>query len=533
MKWRLVAGVSLGVMAQLSASGLLLTSAWLIVRAAEHPPVMYLMVAIVSVRFFGVGRAVFRYGERLLTHDVALGRMTEDRVRAYQHLDRAAPGELHLQRRGDLVSRVVSDVDRSQDRLLRLQLPWIGTAVTAIAVVTLLAFISSTAALIVAAHVLACTVAARIGISRLARPSDENDASAQSVMAAETSMLAHASRDIVAYGAAGTFSREIRGSIAQRALAQRSTAWLEGLGVAWVLLSTGAATAAIGWSASAEPVMAGVLLLAPVALLEPLTGLIDAERNRGAVEEARRRLARLAELPESVTDPRRPLLLPVASDLTVTDLVVGWSHPLNAPVSFEVRPGTLVGISGPSGIGKTTIAHALTRLAAPLSGSIEMGGVDYEELDGRDIRRRVGLAGQDDVMFDTSIRENLRIARPRADDDQIWDALTRAGLAAFVRDLPQALDTVIGEGGCRISGGERQRLGIARLLLTDCPILILDEPTEHLDQAAAARILQDVLRLKESRGVVIISHADNVLDLCDTVIHVQRPQRLVSELASV
>lgn len=520
MTRRLFAGAVLGVLAQLSSVGLLLTSAWLIVRAAEHPPVLYLMVAIVSVRFFGVGRAVFRYAERLLTHDAALRMATNARVEVYRELERVAPRGLPRQRRGDVVSRVVGDVDAIQDQLLRVRLPWLYALTSATCVIVLLTFIEPRAGLILAAHVAGSALFVRVGLPDATR--DTNAAELSGTMSAEASALALTSRDLVAFGSAHAFGRDIRDAIDRLAAAQRRSTWVGGLGSAYVLVSTGVAVALLAFAASgAPPVVAGVLLLAPVALLEPLEALADAERLRPTIESARRRLDELAVLAIPDSEPLVAASLPVGSQLAVEDLAVGWNGTIACHISFELDQGDVVGLSGPSGVGKSTLALTLAKLVPPRAGRISLGGVDYADLDGAAVRSRLGLSGQDDVLFDTTIRENLRIADPAADDRAMHSALRRARLDEFVRDLPRGLDTPVGEHGSELSGGERTRLALARLILGRHRLLVFDEPTEHLDRPTAEALLDDIHDLARDHAVLIISHSSTVLASCDRVVELR------------
>ncbi len=521
MNRRLIAGAILGCASQLSGVGLLLTSAWLIVRAAEHPPVLYLMVAIVSVRFFGVGRAVFRYGERLLTHHVALSRMIDDRVRVYRNLERAAPAGLPRQRRGDIISRVVSDVTTAQDGLLRIRLPWIYALTSCAVVVAVLAAVSPVAALTVGAYSLACLTIARLGLANAVREDSIAASEARSTMSAQSAVLASTSRDLVAYGAAWSFTRDLHNAIDTQTHTQLRTVRLAGVGAALVLLSTGAATAFIAVTASGfRPVMAGVVLLAPVALLEPLLSVFEAERLRPAVRAARTRLDQLDDLHRPVIEPLAPARIPVASELTLDGVVAGWDTSLTTPVSVTLPLGSVVGFSGVSGVGKSTLALTLVKLIPPRSGSLSLGGVDYRELDGQDVRARIGLCGQDDVLFDTTLRENLRVAAPDADDGRMQTVLTRVGLRPLLERMPAGLDTPIGNHGSSLSGGERQRLAMARLLLGRHEVLIFDEPTEHLDHDAAGQMIADILSLRGEHAIVLITHSASVLALCDQIVHV-------------
>ncbi|MDX6275981.1 MAG: ATP-binding cassette, subfamily bacterial CydC [Nocardioidaceae bacterium] len=528
MTRRLLAGAGLGVLAQLCSVGLLLTSAWLIVRAAQHPPVMYLMVAIVSVRFFGIGRAVFRYAERLLTHDAALSLTVEARVTAYQELDRVAPAGLPRQRRGDIVNRIVADVDTVQDRLLRIRLPWIYALTSSACVIVLLAFISPIAAGILTAHVLACTVFVRCVVARLSPARRKNVAVLQGAVAADASVLVLASRDLIAYDAARGVGRTMGDSFRELATVQRSSAWIGGLGSAFILASTGGTIAALGLICSGVPaVVVGVLLLAPVALLEPLETLAECERLRPAVTAAGARLDELATVHPPIASPASPLPLAASSTLSVENLAIGWDRTIARDISLHLIRGDLIGVSGPSGVGKSTLAMTLAGLIEPKGGRVRLGGVDLANLEGTDIRTRIGVSSQDDVLFDTTIRENLRIADPRADDHAMGVALDRAGLGTFVRSLPRGLDTPVGEHGGRLSGGERQRLGLARLVLGGHAVLIFDEPTEHLDHAGAEALLDDVRLLADDHAVLVISHSPHVLDRCDRILQLHGLQSAV------
>lgn len=520
---RLTFGLLMGVLSQLAAIGLLLASAWLIVRAAEQPPVLYLIVAIVSVRFFGISRAVLRYVERLYTHDVAFADATGHRIEAYRELDRVAPQGLAGSRRGDLVSRVVSDVQTMQDRLLRLRLPWwIGISATVV-VISIIALIDRGAGLVLALSAVMVAASIRLVVSRIASRGGTSAVQSRGLLSTQLSEIVLAAPDLVAYDATGPARQRSRDASAQLASDQLRSAGASGLGTAMALALTGVAIAVLAVvSEGIDPVLVGVVLLAPLALAEPLEAWADAERLRPDVASAKDRLAELATMTTSVVEPQHPTPLPQAWDLVAEGLRVGWQEPLTDVISFHLPEGTACAITGPSGIGKSTLAYSLLRLVEPHEGSIRLGGVDLRSVLGEDVRRRIGYLGQDDIVFDTSIRENLRIARPQATDTQMHDALARAGLKDFLASLSSGLDTLVGEAGSKLSGGERQRLCMARLILADHRVLILDEPTEHLDADAAERLLDDVLQLCPDRSIMVISHAASVLDRFGDVIDLSR-----------
>lgn len=514
MKRRLLAGWTMGVAAQLSVIGLLLTSAWLISRAAEHPPVLYLMVAIVSVRAFGLGRAALRYGERLLTHDAAFAMLTRERVAAYVALDRAAPLGMANARRGDMVNRVVADIDALQDRQLRVRLPMTINLCAEICVIVLVTWLDLRTGLLLASVVAALQLGIPLLIAHQGGVQERSLAGLHGQMSAQLAETVTAATDLVAYDAAGYVHSRLSDTNRQLVDAQLKTAWLNGLGSALVLIGVGLAVALTTLTASAAvasgglgPTLLAVLVLAPVALLEPLDSIPVIEQQRQRIRSSVGRVRALAELRAPVAEPLNPEPLPNDATLIVRNLSVGWpGHTAASGIDFTLRAGKVIALGGPSGSGKSTLAMTLLGLIEPRGGTVMLGGVAFDRLTGNDIRQRIGLLQQDGHNFSTSIRENLRIARPDATNSELWKSLDRAGLGDFVRTLPAGLATEIGENGGTLSGGERQRLGLARLLLAEHRILVLDEPTEHLDRATAEALLDDVLALSPDRSIIVITH---------------------------
>ncbi|MCL8252364.1 ATP-binding cassette domain-containing protein, partial [Aeromicrobium fastidiosum] len=271
-------------------------------------------------------------------------------------------------------------------------------------------------------------------------------------------------------------------------------------------------------SGGLDPVLVGVVVLAPLALVEPLTAVADAEGLRPGIEDAERRLAELAEASEAVTDPARPVGAPSGFALELEGLAIGWDSTLVSGIDLVVPEGGVVAVRGPSGSGKSTLALTVARLIEPRAGTVRLGGVDVRTLAASDVRSTIGYLGQDEIVFDTTIRENLRIADPSATDADLLVALGRAGLGDFVRSLSGGLDTEVGERGGRLSGGERQRLCLARLVLGGHRVLVLDEPTEHLDERAGDELLDDVLALGPGRSIVVVTHSPRVLGRIDEVL---------------
>lgn len=531
MRSRLLAGWTTGLLAQLSAIGLLLTSAWLISRAAEQPPVMYLMVAIVSVRAFGIARSVLRYSERLLTHDAAFRLMSEQRLTTYVALDAACPAGLPRGRRGDVISRVVRDVDAFQDRLLRVRIPRSIALVSTLLVTALMALIDWQTGTAMAIAVATLFLGVPALVSRIDSSDEVTSADLRGRLATEVAQAVVAAPDLIAYAATAPVRAQVRDIDRRLATLARRSAWLGGLSSALVLMSMGAVVVAASRFAVVgvadgrlDRVLLAVLVLAPLSLVEPLDQLGPIALTERRVAEALARVAELQAVRPYDDKPLFPTELPARWDLETIGLRVGWTGGLaTRPLTVTVGEGDVLGIAGPSGCGKSTLAFTLLGLIGEKGGEIRLGGLDLHRLSGESIRRRIGLMEQDSHIFDTSIRENLRIGRPDASTADMNQALERAGLFGLIGTLPLALETVVGENGSRLSGGERQRLALARLLLADRKILIFDEPTEHLDDLTGMALLDDILGLAPTHTIIVISHSPAVLERIGQVIHLDQP----------
>ncbi|MFF0342062.1 thiol reductant ABC exporter subunit CydC [Kribbella sp. NPDC004875] len=510
VRWRLLLALVLGVAAAGSAVALLATSAWLITAASAQPPVLLLMVPIVAVRAFGVGRGVFRYVERLVGHDAAYRVLGETRARITGRLEKIAPAGLTSQRKGDLLARLVLDVDAVLDLWLRVLLPVAVAAVTAAATVALLAVLLPAAGAAVALAVLvACTVVPWL-TARTAERAERNIAGARGDVAATTTETLLTAADVVAYNAINSVLDDFSRRDARLAAAERRSAWSTGLGSALLVLCIGGASVAalvLGSTANITGAVFAVLVLTPLALADVLGGVPAAAQLAIRVRASLARVQELVDTPDPVTEPTEPQPLPTGRDLRVNLLRVGYDDTdvLNG-LSLDMPAGSRVVITGPSGSGKSTLAAVLLRFLEPRGGEVLLDGVDLARLEGDQVRSVVGLLTQESHVFDTSIRENLLLAKPGVSDLQLWKALYRARLGTFVEKLPDGLDTMVGEHGAKLSGGERQRLAFARLLLADRDVLVLDEPTEHLDEETGRALLADLFAAAGDRTLVLLTH---------------------------
>ncbi|MEV7032452.1 thiol reductant ABC exporter subunit CydD [Streptomyces sp. NPDC093272] len=526
---RLALALLLGALALGSAVGLMATSGWLISRASQQPPVLYLMVAVTATRAFGIGRAVFRYGERLVSHDAVLRMLADTRVAVYRRLERLAPAGLRATRRGDLLSRLVADVDTLQDYWLRWLLPAGAAAAVSAAAVGFTAWLLPEAGAALAVGLLAAGVGVPLVTSAVARRAEQRLAPARGLLATRVTDLLTGTAELTVAGALpartgevrqadGTLTRIASRAAAATALGDGLTALLTGLTVA--------ATALVGAQGVADGRLSGVamavVVLTPLAAFEAVLGLPLAVRHRQRVRKSAERIYEVLDAPEPVREPERPRRAPAAPfPLVLRGLSArheGQHRDALSGLDLTLDQGRRVAVVGASGSGKTTLAQVLLRFLDPEAGSYTLAGVDAYAVESDDVRRLVGLCAQDAHLFDSSVRENLLLARRDATDTDLRDALDRARLLDWVDGLPDGLDTLVGEHGARLSGGQRQRLALARALLADFPVLVLDEPAEHLDLATADALTADLLAATEGRTTVLITHRLAGLEAVDEVI---------------
>ncbi|MFJ8536646.1 thiol reductant ABC exporter subunit CydD [Streptomyces sp. NPDC093591] len=526
---RLALALLLGSLALGSAVGLMATSGWLISRASQQPPVLYLMVAVTATRAFGIGRAVFRYAERLVSHDAVLRMLADTRVAVYRRLERLAPAGLRRTRRGDLLSRLVADVDALQDYWLRWLLPAAAATVVSAGAVGFTAWLLPEAGAVLAVGLLAAGAGVPLVTGAVARRAERRLAPARGVLATRVTDLLTGTAELTVAGALPSRTAEVRRAdgVLTRIASRAATATALGDGlIALVSGLTVAATALVGAQAVAEGRLGGVamavVVLTPLAAFEAVLGLPLAVQYRQRVRKSAERVYEVLDAPGPVREPEQPRQAP-ASPFPVavrglTTRHAGQGRDALAGLDLTLDEGRRIAVVGPSGSGKTTLAQVLLRFLDADAGSYTLGGVDAYALDGDDVRRLVGLCAQDAHLFDSSVRENLLLARKDATDAELRDALERARLLDWAESLPDGLDTLVGEHGTRLSGGQRQRLALARALLADFPVLVLDEPAEHLDLPTADALTADLLAATEGRTTLLITHRLAGLEAVDEVV---------------
>lgn len=509
----------LGVGGALSALGLAALSAWLITRAWQMPPVLYLSVAVTAVRALGISRGVLRYLERLATHDLALGAMATARERLYLALATGSPAYSVTLPRGALLARTGDDIDEIGDVLVRGVIPIGVGLVTSVAAVVIMALVSPWSAVIlavalVASGVIAPWLAARGAAASIA---DASSAAARSADAASTALW-HAPelvvtrhRDDVLAAARAADEDALRAAdrgIRVQAAAAAATPLALGVSLLaacliGIQLASGAAgsIASVASGEGLTPMILGVLILLPLSAFESTGPLTEAgiviERGRqaairvmGLVDGARGANAADGRDGDVAEVPFTPRPVSVSTD------ALRWGWPGEAALApaagldLDLPPGGRLAVVGPSGAGKSTLLLTLAGLLPSVSGSVTCRTSDGQPADPA---TAICYFAEEGHIFSTSVRENLLVARGDATTDQLGQALSAVGLDAWLATLPEGLDTVLTGGADAISGGQRRRLLLARALLCPAPVVLLDEPTEHLDADDAARMLRRLL----------------------------------------
>lgn len=527
---RFLPGLIWGVLSAGAAVSLLAVSGWLIVSASTVDSLVPLSVAVVGVRFFAVSRAVFRYLERLSGHDAALRQLAMTRSDMVRRLIPLSPAGLGKTDRGQVLSALVDDVENLQNLPLRVVQPLAVTGVVAVGAVVFVAFVSPPAALTLAVCLVAAALVA-IGLGWVFGSRAELRISSLRAELSASVVDYFGSLDVLlAYGAEPEASMRVeradgalRRAVTRASLAQAVAAGvvsvLAGVASVWVLAVTapGLATGAIDgpWLA--------VVVLVPMVVFEVFGAVPIAASSWRSVRASAQRIVDV--LPSSVPSELRSDAgadeAPTGSALHLQDISASW--PGGAPalrgVSFDLAAGERVLVSGPSGAGKSSLAAVLVGFLRS-EGVYTIGGADAATLSGPALRRIVGLCEQSPQLFDEDIRQNLLFARDNATDEEMIAVLDRVGLGSWVGERG-GLDARVGDRGALVSGGQAQRIALARALLRGFPILVLDEPTAGVDPEASDALLRDLLGAAGEQSVLLISHVEPPRGTVDRVVRIE------------
>ena len=516
---RVAVSVGLGALAVVAGAVLVGMAGYLICRAARQPPILSLTTVMVAVRVAALTRPGARYAERLASHDLAFRSLGNLRARVLERIEPLAPAGLEGYRDGELLSRMVADVDQLQDVALRLVLP-VGVALVAGAVIVGgVLVVDPTAGVLLGAGLGVAAVLGPLVAAKAVARTQRRQAALRARLTAELVDALDAADELWLNRADGRAAASVaaadRELVAVALRDARGAGAADAVGVAAAALSTlailAATTAAAGRGAL-DPLLVAPLTLVAVGAFEAVLPLSTAARQLPAVLAAGRRVLELMDREPEVADPARPAPAPsrrpgIALDRVVVDRGPERRRVLDG-VSLDLPAGGRVVLSGPSGSGKTTLAQLLVRFLERRGGDARIGPHDLRDHRQDDVRAAVLLGAQEPHVFDSTIRENLLLARPGAGDADLRAALARARLGEWVASLPDGLDTLVGERGRALSGGQRQRLALARSFLADPSVLVLDEPTAHLDTATAGALLDDLWREAAGRSVLLITHGD-------------------------
>ncbi|MBB1495408.1 thiol reductant ABC exporter subunit CydC [Propioniciclava sp. MC1595] len=502
---RIALAVLLAFLASFSSVALMGVSGWLLSRAAEHPPVMYLTAAAVMVRAFGISRGVFRYLERLVGHDVGLRLQSALRLDTYATLARTT---LLGRRRGDLLTRVVADVDAVLDLVVRVLLPFLSGLFVILATTVVIGVFAWPAAVALLLSALVAGALAPWLAARLSAQADAASLPARGELANVVHELARTAPDLVAYGADTAALDRLTTADARLRDIDARAAWTRGLATAVQTLAAGLAVVTGLWfgtqavrAGTLDHTMLAVLTLVPLALHEVFNDFTKAAQTAARARVALARVREVLDAPPVGSGDRATAERSDAPHLAVHDLAIGWpgAAPLASGIDLEVGPGESVALVGPSGVGKTTLAATALGLIPAVAGTVEVEG-------------RVGYLAQDAHVFSTSVTENVKIGNRDATGDDVAAALDRVRL-----DLSP--DRLVGELGTALSGGEQRRLALARLVVGEYQVLVLDEPSEHLDPETADALLDDVWASASGLPLLVITHDPAVVARCDRVVH--------------
>lgn len=521
VRLRLVVAAVFGAGASACAVGLAATSGWLIARAAEHPPVLTLMVAAVLVRTFGIGRGALRYAERLASHDAALRVTATLRQRLFEALIPLSPIGLSDSHSGDLLARMASDVDAVQDLWVRALLPAAGALFVGSAAVAYTAVVLPGAAATLFIALALGGVGVPVAVLCAEGRASRNALQARGSLSVAVVDLLEGSDELLAFEATDAALERVESADRELARAERHAAFGLATGAALSTLTGGFAlwsALRIGIPAVRSGAIAGVMLTVVVLVAWAAPDVVaDLPGVGQVVRRSRAAARRLLELTGSqlqVTEPRTPRDVR-RRDVRVQlrGVVAGYparaghpGRPVLAGVDLELSPGKRIVIVGDSGAGKSTLIAVLLRFMEFDSGSFTLDGVSARDLRGDDIRRVIGCCEQQPHLFNSTIRANLLIGKPNATDQMLFAILRDVGLGEWLQHLPLGLDTLVGPNGIEVSGGQLRRLALARVLLGDFPVVLFDEPTEGLDDEAAQALLHDALAATRDRAVLLVTH---------------------------
>lgn len=518
-KWRLTLSAFLGGISLTMAVGLLGSSAWLIAMASKQPPILILEVAIVSVRFFGLSRGVFRYGERIISHDSILRSQTSLQRRLYEALERVTPNN-SINSLGSVFQNIISDVELVQDRWLRIWIPYFSSLISGLAGIGIIYHLSPTAGLSIGLIFLIAIIAIPYSSSKFSMKFASLSAKTDELIAKQIANIANGHLEAKVFGYGDQLRQDLTDLDLNLNAAEKRIDYGAGIGSGLNFIAMGAAVI-LGAYISINNALNGtlgsvniaVITLLPLMIFDGVSTLPSAFAGFGKIAEATTRIDMAILGSKNLVKVMGNALIEDGSiSLSLINARAKWDRGFtlpHQPITAQLGPSSPLLVSGNSGIGKSSLALAIIGLV-PYEGSIKLNGIEINEIDRGELANSITLCMQDDHLFNSSIRENLRIANQDVSDLEIWSALECVEISKLISTLPDGLDTHIGVYGENFSGGEKQRIRLARAILKNSKLIILDEPFEYLENDQISRIATNLFNYLKGKTLMIISH--NKLD---------------------
>ncbi|AAW62141.1 thiol reductant ABC exporter subunit CydC [Gluconobacter oxydans] len=527
---RLITGMVIAELAVCAGLALMGQAGGRIAGAAVGAGPAYLLL-----RLSGVSQIVLRYFERLYTHDAMFRALADLRVWFYRKLAGGAAAGLGFQRSGDLLTRLVSDVQTLDNLYLRILVPLVSALLT-LPIATLVWMRAGTeAGLLTGALFAVLAFILPLMGARLSRRFGPDILRAESELRIAALDLTSGLREARAFGAEDVLAAAVtdRQETLFKAQRRQQTRMALMQGFAGLIAKAGIAVilcAVAGLLFPQAPAIAGITaLFVAITVLEGVTGLARAGLLSGQVSHAAQRIVEIADRAPPAPEGNAPL--PAGRDLRLENVTFRWTpdrDPIFRDLNLTLRQGERAALIGPSGAGKSSLAALILKAASPEQGRILLGGTDITTLRDSDLRSQIAWLSQASHLFDDTVRGNLLLGRTDIPDTALWAALDQARIADVVRNLPDGLDTWIGEGGSKLSGGQGRRIALARVLLSDAPILVLDEPATGLDAETERAFLETLNNATEGRSVLLIAHRLTGVEKLDRIWRLEDGQVISS-----
>ncbi len=509
-----------------SSIGLLMTSAYVIARAALHPSISVLQVAIVGVRFFGVFRGVSRYTERLISHNVTFRLLAKFRVWFYKSIEPLAPAGLAKYRSGDLLARVVSDVESLEHIYIRVIFPPLVAFLITILMWVLFGIFSVYYSAVIFLALFSAAVFVPIITRALTKKDGERYVRLRAQLNALSIDLSNGLTELITFGAENDFSEKYEKTNREFSALQRKISFIDGLNEALIVLVMNIAIVALLFIAVPEVrlnisgIDLAVMVVGIMASFEAVLPIPTMVQHYEMSIKAADRIFEITDAEPAVKFKENGVTKTNSNEILFEN--VTFSYDKNSAVlknfTLKIPENAKIGIVGSSGAGKSTLVNLLVRFYDPNKGKIKLGETDIKEFDEEFLRSKISVVSQNTHFFNGSIRENLLLAKPDASLDEIISAAKAANIHDVISALPEKYDTWVGERGFMLSGGERQRLSIARALLKDAPIMIFDEPTANLDSENERDILETIYSVSQNKTLILITHRLIGLEKLDKII---------------